>query len=112
MAFSAYSTNPASNTTIAGQSIAENTTNPGTLNLAIRQLMADGKALANSVGTVDISGKANLNAPAFTGQPTYSGRGAFLYHNSNALSSGRIYMQASGGSAPAGMIAGDFLLEY
>ena len=111
MAFSDYSTTPASNTTIGGLSIGENTTSPATMNNAVRQLMADGRALSDTVAAINLANYAQLNAPAFTGQPTYSGRGAFLHHNNSANSSGRIFIQASGGAAPS-MSNGDWLAEY
>lgn len=110
MAFSDYSTTPASNTTIGGVNIAEGCP-PGNVNNAIRQLAADGKALSNDVAAIDLSGKAGLNAPEFTGQPTFSGKGAFLYHNNPANVSGRVFIQAAGGAAPT-MASGDFLFEY
>lgn len=111
MSFASYSLTPASNTTIAGQSIAEGTTNPGTVNLAIRQLMSDGRSLYDTVNALNLSGYAPLAAPVFTGQPTYSGRGAFMHHNNSGNLSGRIFVQASGGSTPS-MSNGDILAEY
>ena len=111
MAFSDYSTTPASNTTIGGQSVAENTTAPGTINLAIRQLMADGKALSNTVAGFNLSAYAPLDALTFTGQPKYSGRGAFLHHNSSGNASGRVFVQAVGSAVPT-MANGDILIEY
>ena len=111
MSFASYSLTPASNTTIAGQSIAEGTTSPGTVNLAIRQLMADGKSLSDTVAAIDLSSYAGLAAPAFTGQPTVSTKGAILHHNNSANASGRIFVQAAGGAAPT-MSNGDILAEY
>lgn len=110
MSFGSYSTTPASNTTIGGVNIAENCS-PANVNDAIRQLMADGRSLFDTVDAIDLSAKASLDAPAFTGQPTYSGRGAFIHHNNSANASGRIFIQASGGSLPT-MANGDILLEY
>jgi hypothetical protein len=111
MSFASYSLTPASNLTIAGGSIAENTTSPGTINLAIRQLMADGKELADDVAAISPVGYATLAGPVFTAVPTYTGRGAFLHHNNAANTSGRVFIQASGGAAPS-MVNGDILLEY
>jgi hypothetical protein len=109
MAFSDYSSTPASNTTIAGINIAEGCP-AGNINGAVRQLMADAKdehdALPDLADYVLLDGTA-----AFTGQPTYSGRGAFIHHNNSANTSGRIFIQASGGTAPS-MSNGDLLLEY
>ena len=110
MSFRDYSTTPGSNTTIAGINIAENC-NPNGINNAIRQVMADGRDLADDVDAIDISGKANLNAPVFTGQPTYTGRGAFIHHSNAANASGRIFVQASGAATPT-MSNGDILALF
>lgn len=50
MSFSDYSTTPSANTSIAGINIAENCS-PANVNNALRQLAADGKELADLVGT-------------------------------------------------------------
>lgn len=111
MPFSSYSLTESANTTIAGQSIAEGTTSPGTINLAIRTLMADGKALANDVAAINLTTYAPLAGPAFTGQPTYSGRGALLHMNSSANLSGRVFVQSSSTATPS-MSNGDILLTF
>lgn len=49
MAFSDYSTDPDSNTTIGGYGCGENSTSPASVNNILRQLAADGKALADIV---------------------------------------------------------------
>lgn len=109
MAFADYSLTAGNNLTIAGINIAEGCP-AGNINGAIRAFMSDARAehdaqpsLANYIlkdGTV-----------AFTGQPTFTARGAFLHHNNSANASGRIFIQASGGAAPS-MSNGDLLLEY
>lgn len=111
MSFASYSLTPASNVTIGGQSIAEGTTSPGTLNLAVRQLMSDGRELSDDVAAINLSTYAPLAAPVFTGQPTYSGRGGFLHHNNASNASGKITVQASGGAVPT-MSNGDILMEF
>lgn len=111
MSFASYSLTPASNTTIAGASVAEGTTAPGTVNLAIRQLMSDGRALFDQVNAINLASYAPLASPAFTGQPTVSTKGAILHHNNSANASGRIFIQAAGSPAPT-MSNGDFLCEY
>lgn len=112
MSFSAYSITPAANLTIAGQSIAEGTTSPGTVNLAIRQLMADGRELYNLFDAIDLTSYATKDAAVFSGtQPIYTGRGAYLHNNNASSVSGRIFVQASGTAAPT-MANGDWLLEY
>lgn len=111
MSFASYSLTESSNTTIAGQSIAEGTTAPGTINLAIRTLMADGRELYDDVAAIDLSGYATLAGPAFTAQPTYSGRGGLLYHSNSANATGRVYVQASGAALPS-LNNGDIILTY
>lgn len=111
MAFSSYSLTPASNLIIAGVSIAEGTTAPGSVNLAIRQLMADGKSLSDTVAAISLTGYAVLAGPVFTAVPTYSGRGAFLHHNNSANTSGRVYVQSSAAAVPT-MANGDWLATY
>lgn len=111
MAFASYSLTPAQNLTIGGQSIAEGTTSPGTVNLAIRQLMADGKALSDQVLAINLSSYAPLNAPVFTGQPTFQGRGGFLHHANSANGSGRLFTQAEGDALPA-LVNGDAIATY
>ena len=112
MSFAAYSLTPSANLTIAGQSIAEGTTSPGTVNLAIRQLMADGKELADSIADIDLTSYATKAGAVFSGtQPIYTGRGAYVHHNNPSNSSGRIFVQAYGSAAPS-MSNGDILLEY
>lgn len=110
MAVSDYSSTPASNTTISGTNIAENCS-PGGLNNAFRQLMADVRVMYDNLpDTGTFQTKA---AAVFSGtQPTYTGRGAYTHHNNASLTSGRIFMQATGGATPSGMIGGDILLEY
>jgi len=110
MSFSDYSLTPGSNTTIAGINIAEDCS-PAGLNNAIRQIMADGKELSNTVSNIDLSAYAPLNAPVFIGQPTYSGRGGFIHHSNAANSSGRIFITAEGAAQPT-MSNGDIWITY
>lgn len=109
LAFADYSLTAASNTTIAGINIAEGCP-AGNINGAIRAIMADAKAEHDAMP--DLGDYVLLDGTtAFTGQPTYTGRGAFLHHNNSANASGRIFIQASGGATPT-MSNGDILLEY
>ena len=111
MAFASYSLTPAQNLTLAGFSIAEGTTAPNSVNNCFRQIMADGKALSDQFAGLNLAGYAPLNAPVFTGQPTYQGRGAFLHHANGANGSGRIFILAEGDALPA-LINGDLLATY
>lgn len=110
MGFRDYSLTPGSNTTIAGINIAEDCS-PAGINNAIRQVMADGRDLADDVDAIDISGKANIASPAFIGQPTVATRGAVVHHNNAANTSGRIFVQASGAAVPT-MSNGDILATF
>jgi hypothetical protein len=110
MAVSDYSTTPASNTTISAIDIAEGCS-PAGLNNAFRQLMADVRVFYDSVPSA--ATYVTKTAGVFSGtQPTYTGRGAYAHHNNSAYTSCRIFVQASGGATPSGMLAGDILLEY
>jgi hypothetical protein len=110
MAVTDWSTTPASNTAISGIDISEGCS-PGGLNNAFRQIMADIRVFYDGVPVA--STFATKAAAVFSGtQPIYTGRGAYLHHNSGSLASGRVFLQASGGSTPSGMVAGDWLLEY
>lgn len=111
MAVSDYSTTPASNLFLGAIDLSENGMQVADVNDAFRQMMADVRVFYNGVPVAaDYVTKA---AGVFSGtQPIYTGRGAYLHHNSSALTSGRIFMQASGGATPSGMAAGDWLIEY
>lgn len=104
-----YSTTPASNIAISGINIAEACA-AANINNAFRQLMADVRAMYNNLpDTTTFQTKA---AAVFSGtQPIYTGRGAYLHHNNALLTSGKVFLQATGGAAPA-MSPGDILLEY
>lgn len=110
MGFRDYSTTPGNNNSIGGTNVAENCS-PAGLNDVCRQLAADGRELADDVDAIDLSSYAPLNAPVFTGQPTYSGRGAVMHNNNAANTSGRIFVQAEGASTPT-MSNGDWLATY
>ncbi|WP_372732235.1 hypothetical protein [Novosphingobium sp.] len=106
MPFSDYSSTPSSNTSIAGISIAENSTPLANLNNAIRQLMADAKTFADAAP--DTSTLMPKAAGTFSGtEPIYSGRGAYLHHNDSANTTGRVVFLPTGSARPtpaAGLI--------
>lgn len=110
MAVTDWSTSPAANTAISGYDISTGCP-AGNLNNAIQVVMADVRGMYDALpSTTTLMPKAG---GTFSGaQPIYTGRGAFLHHNSASHSSGRIFVQASGGATPAGMASGDLLLEY
>lgn len=109
MAVSDYSTTPASNITIGGINIAESCP-AGNLNNAFRQMMADVRVMFN--GLPDMANYVTKAAATFSGtQPKYTGEGAFFHWADPALTSGKCYVQAAGGTAPT-MAEGDLLFEY
>jgi hypothetical protein len=113
MAFSAYSTTPANNTSLNGINVAENCP-AANLNNAVRQLAADGKALANEVAGLGGGGSAAflpLSGGTVTGAIQRAGAGGHLYHASSGNTSGAIHIIASGGALPSGLAAGDIILE-
>lgn len=109
MAFSDYSTTPASNTTIGGISIAENCP-AANINDAIRQLMADAKSFSNSAATT--TGLMPKSGGAFTGQITRSGAGGYLYNAASAQSGGAVYVLPSGSALPSSPQEGTFVFFY
>lgn len=109
MAVSDYSTTPGSNTSISGINIAEGCA-AGNINGAFRQLMADIRAMYDALP--DVSALVTKTGGVFTGNPIYTGRGGYLYHDASTNASGRIFIQPIGGAVPSGMANGDWLLEY
>lgn len=108
MAVSDWSATASNNASIDGQNIAEGCP-AGNMNGAIRSIMAAVRALFDTLP--DFSTLMPKAGGAFSGAVTRAGKGAFLSHNDSSNSSGTIYVQASGGTAPS-MSNGDFLIEY
>lgn len=109
MAVTDYSTTPSANTSISGINIAEDCP-AANVNNAIRTMMADIRVFYD--GAPVASNFVAKTGGVFTGNPRFDTRGGYLYHDSSANLSGRIFIQAAGGSAPSGMADGDLLLEY
>ena len=99
MAFSDYSTTPASNTTIGGISIAEGCA-PGNVNNAIRQLMADGKTLDTAVAAIDVDSLMPKSGGVFTDGISRDGAGAYRFNISPSLTSGATYFLPTGSPRP------------
>lgn len=98
-AFSEYSTNPDSNSTIGGVNVAEDCS-PGGINNAIRQLAADGRELYDLTGALP-STKMDKAGGAFTGQITRNSRGGYLHFASTAFTDGQVYIVPEGTARPA-----------
>lgn len=111
MSFSAYSTTPASNTSINGISIAENCA-AANVNNALRQIAADGRELYNIVSAISVSGYMPLIGGTFTGQIIRSGSGGYLYNAASAQSGGAVYVLATGTSLPSSPAEGTFVFFY
>ena len=98
MSFSAYSLTPSANLTLAGLSLAENSTALASYNNQMRQIMADGKEVANQIAAI---GTPITTAGAvFVGNITRSGFGGYYVANNAAATAPRIYVQVDGSSAP------------
>lgn len=108
MPVSDWSADPNQNGTISGTNIAENCP-AANVNDAIRKIMANVRLMYD--GLPNGSTFVTKTGAIFLDQPMFSGRGAFLHHNDPTLTSARVYVQAAGGSPPAGMVNGDFLIE-
>lgn len=108
MAISDWSNTAANNNNIEGVNIAEDCA-AGNLNNWARAVCAAIKTWYDTVP--DFSTLMGKAGGIFTGDITRNGRGAYLHHNSSSLSSGKIFVQASGGSTPS-MADGDVLIEY
>jgi hypothetical protein len=109
MAFSDYSTTPSVNVTIAGVNVGEGCP-PGNLNNAIRQLMADGKALLGSIP--DTSALMPKSGGIFTDDISRQGQGAYLHHAHGVLTDGRVYTLAQGSARPTGVAEGAYAFYY
>jgi hypothetical protein len=111
MSFGSYSTTPASNVSIGGVSIAENCA-AGNVNDAIRQLMADGRMLNDTVAAIDTSSLMPKAGGAFTGQITRSGSGGYLYNANSAQGGGKISIVPTGTARPSSPSEGDMQFYY
>jgi hypothetical protein len=107
--FSSYATTAAANTTISGISIAENCA-AANINNAIRQLMADARAFADSAAST--AGLMPLSGGAFTGQITRSGSGGYLYNAASAQAGGAVYVLPQGTALPSSPQEGTFVFFY
>jgi hypothetical protein len=108
MAVPDWSTTAASNTTIDGINIAEGCP-AANMNGMGRAIMASVRVMYDAIPvTSALMPKAG---GIFTGAISYTARGGYVHFNDSSNTSGRIFVQASGGAAPS-MSNGDLLLEY
>lgn len=106
MAVQDWSTNAALNTSVDGINIAENCA-AGNMNAMGRAIMANVRVMYDNLP--DVAALVTKTGGVFTGNPIFLGRGGYLHHNDPANTSGRLFTQATGGSAPSGMANGDLL---
>jgi len=111
MAFSDYYATPSLNVTIGGLSIAEGCAAPN-INDAIRQLMADGRSLSDTVAAINVSNLMPIGGGAFAGQITHNGAGGYFYNANGAQGGGKISFLPSGSALPASPNEGDVVFFY
>lgn len=110
MSFSAYSLTPSANLTLAGLSLAENSTALASYNNQMRQIMADGKELSNQV--VAIGNPLLLTGGTVTGNIIRSGFGGHYYANDASHTGPRIYVLVDGSAAPTSPPAGSLVVYH
>ena len=110
MSFGSYSTSPASNISCNGVNIDENCP-AANVNNVIRQLMADGKELSDTVAAISVSSYMPLTGGAFNGNVIQSGGGAYLYHNTPNRY-GAVYIQQSASALPSSPAEGTIVFTY
>lgn len=111
MSFGSYSSTPANNVSCNGINIAEGCA-AANVNNVLRQILADGKELYDTVAAIDVSSYMGKAGGAFTGSITRSGAGSYLYHNSTTLTGGAVHVQLSTASLPASPAEGTIVLQY
>jgi hypothetical protein len=109
--FSAFSTTASANVTLNGINIAENCA-AANVNNALREILAEGKQLANTVAAINVSGYMPLAGGAFTGNITRSGAGGYWYHANSAQAAAPVYTQLSSVALPASPVEGTVVLQY
>ena len=110
MSFGNYSTTPASNVSCNGINIAENCP-AANVNDVLRQLMADGRELYNTVSSISVSGYMPTTGGAFSGGIWQAGAGAYLFFASSALGRGAVYVQPLSQALPT-PAEGIVVLQY
>ncbi|GAO78644.1 hypothetical protein [Sphingopyxis sp. C-1] len=110
MSFSAYSLTPSANLTLAGLSLAENSTALASYNNQMRQIMADGRELYNTVAA--LGNPLLLTGGTVTGNIIRSGFGGHYYANDSGHTGPRIYSLVDGSPAPSSPPAGSLVVYY
>ena len=111
MAVGDWSTVAAENTSLGSFNLSEGVTLIGDTNGALRELMA--QIAAYSATVPDGTSYMLKAAGSFSGtEPIYTGRGAYAHWSSASLTTGRMYLQATGTGMPSGAAAGTIVYEY
>lgn len=110
MSFASYSLTPSANLTLAGLSLAENSTALASYNNQMRQIMADGRELYNTVAA--LGSPLLLTGGTVTGNIIRSGFGGHYYANDSGHTGPRIYVLVDGSSAPTSPPAGSLVVYY
>jgi len=100
MSFGSYSSTPASNISCNGINIAEGCP-AANINNSIRQLMADGKSLYDTVAGINVSSYLPLAGGTVTGNIVRSGSGSHSYWAASSLTNGSMYVQPVASSLPS-----------
>lgn len=99
MSFGSYSSTPASNISCNGINIGENCP-AANVNNVVRQLMADGKELSDTVAAINVSSYMPITGGFFTNDISRATAGAYLFHANVAMQSGVIYTQPISSALP------------
>lgn len=110
MSVTDWSTTPNENQFLRTIDLREGKTPIADVNDGFRVMMAEIREFANTVPTA--TDYVLRNGGTFASRPTMTGGGGFWSWASAALPGGKVFLQATGGSVPSGMAAGDILLEY
>lgn len=95
-----FSTTPDANSTIGGLSVAENATNPGSLNNVARYLAA---VIRDTFDRIPAAGGfVPTTGGSYTGDILRATRGAYLHHAGAAQTDGRVIFLPEGSARPAG----------
>jgi hypothetical protein len=100
MSFGSYSSTPASNVSCNGINIAEGCP-AANVNNCLRQLMADGKSLYDTVAGINVSSYMPISGGGFTGTIWAQGLGSYTYWAASSLISGAQYVQPVASSLPS-----------
>jgi hypothetical protein len=80
--------------------------------LAALPIANGGTGQTSAANAIAALGGMPLTGGAFTGDITKSTKGGYLYFNTAAMASGKVYLTASGDPDPRGGVAGSVWLKY